>query len=170
MPTNWYMFLVAGLIPLVVGAIYYNPKVMGNAWMKANGFTPETAGGGNMALIFGLSYLFGVIISFSMASLVIHQGGAFSMMMPEVMESGSAVQNEFNTLMQNYGENYRTFGHGAFHGFFASLLFILPILWTIALFEKRSWKYVMIHFGYWAICLMLIGGLICQTLQYAPMN
>ncbi len=170
MPTNWYMFLVAGLIPLIVGAIYYNPKVMGNAWMKSNGFTPETAAGGNMALTFGLSFLFGVIISFMMAGIVIHQGGAFSMMMPGVMESGSEVQNEFNMLMQKYGENSRSFGHGALHGFIITLLFVLPIMWTIALFEKRGWKYVMIHFGYWAICLMLIGGVICQTLTYAPMG
>ena len=170
MPTNWYMFLVAGLIPLVVGAIYYNPKVFGNAWMKVNGFTPETAGGGNMAVIFGLSYLFAVLISMAMSGFVIHQGGAFSMMAPEVMESGSAVQNEFNSLMEKYGENSRTFGHGALHGALVAIFFVMPILWTIALFEKRGWKWVLIHMGYWAICLLLIGGLICSTLEYAPLS
>ena len=33
---------MAGLIPLLVGFIWYNPKVFGTAWMNVNGFTdPE---------------------------------------------------------------------------------------------------------------------------------
>ena len=169
MPTNAYMFLVAGLIPMIVGAIYYNPKIFGNAWMKVNNFTPEYAGGGNMAVIFGVSYLFSVMIAFIMSGMVIPQGGAFSMMYPEVMESGSAVQQEFNQLMEKYGENSRSFTHGAIHGILISILFVLPLLGTVALFERRGWKYIFIHFGYWLICLVLMGGLICATLRYAPM-
>ena len=33
--------LIAALIPLLVGFIYYNPKVMGNAWMKETGLNEE---------------------------------------------------------------------------------------------------------------------------------
>ena len=169
MPTNFYMFFVAGLIPLIVGFIWYNPKVFGNAWMKVNNFTPEFAGGGNKAVIFGVSYLFSVMLAFILSSMVIHQGGAFSMMYPDVLESGSAVQNEFNQLMEKYGENSRDFKHGAIHGIIASIFFVLPLLGTIALFERRGWTYIFIHFGYWLICLILMGGLICSTLHYAPM-
>ena len=170
MPTNAYMFLVAGLIPMIIGSIYYHPKVAGGVWMKTNGFTEETLKGGNMAVIFGLAYLFSVMIAFMMASMTIHQGGAFSMMYPEVMESGSAAQVEFNALMEKYGENSRSFGHGALHGFFAAIFVVLPLVGIIALFERRGWKYVLIHFIYWLISLVLIGGVICSTLTYAPLS
>ena len=170
MPTNFYMFFIAGLIPLVIGAIWYNPKVFGNAWMKTNKFTPEYAGGGNMAVIFGLTYLFSVMLAFILSSIVIHQGGAFSMMFPEIMESGSAAQQEFNNLMVTYGENSRSFGHGVIHGIMVAVFFVLPITAIIALFERRGAKYVLIHLGYWALCLALMGGLICSTLQYAPLS
>ena len=170
MPTNAYMFLVAGLIPLIIGAVYYHPKVAGGAWMKTNNFTEESLKGGNMAVIFGLAYLFSVLIAFIMSSMVIHQGGAFSMMYPDLLESGSAAQIEFNSLMERYGANSRSFAHGALHGFIVTVFFVLPLIGTIALFERRGWKYVLIHFIYWLICLVLMGGVICSTLQYAPLQ
>ena len=81
---------------LWIGAIYYNPKVFGNAWMKANGFTEESMAGANMVKIFGFSYLFSVMIAFTLTSITIHQTHIFSLFMPDVMESGSALQLKFN--------------------------------------------------------------------------
>ena len=170
MPTNWYMLIVAALIPMVIGSIWYNPKVIGGAWMKAAKLDEEYLKEGNMAAIFGFSFLFCLFLALLMPGIVIHQGGAFSMMAPEVFESGSAVQAEFNDLMARYGENSRTFGHGALHGAFAAIMFALPIIAIISLFERRGWKYIWIHFGYWLISLTLMGGLLCATLQYAPLS
>ena len=169
MPINFYWFFIAGLIPLVVGAIYYHPKVAGTAWMRVNQFTEEDISKGNMAVIFGFAYLLGVIASFFMSYIVIHQGGVFGTMYPEVMESGSAAQAEFNELMAKYGDNSRDFGHGALHGGMAALMFAFPVIAINALFERRSWKYVLIHTIYWVISLTLVGGTICATLEYAPM-
>lgn len=170
MPTNFYMFFVAGLIPLLVGWLYYSPMVAGNAWMKSNNFTKESLEGANMGLIMGLAYLFSCFIAFMMAGMVIHQGGAFGMMYPEVMESGSATQQHFNELMQQYGDNSRSFKHGVIHGIITALFFVTPIIAINALFERRGWKYTLIHAGYWIISLALVGGLICATLEYAPMT
>ena len=123
-----------------------------------------------MPLILGLSYLFSCFIAFMMAGVVIHQGGAFGMMYPEVMESGSATQQHFNELMQQYGENSRSFKHGVIHGVITVLFFVTPIIAINALFERRGWKYILIHTGYWLITLALVGGLICSTLEYAPLS
>lgn len=38
---NPLAILVAGVSALVVGFVWYNPKVFGNAWMKAAGMTDE---------------------------------------------------------------------------------------------------------------------------------
>ena len=170
MPTNFYMYFVTALIPLIIGFIYYSPMLVGNAWMKENNFTEEDFKGGNMVKTLGLAYLCGVVISFFMTGIVIHQQAVFSMMMPEVMESGSAAMSDFNGLMGTYGGSFRTFGHGAIHGVITTLLFVFPIIATNSLFEKRSWKYNLIHVGYWLITLVLIGGVLCATIKFGALS
>lgn len=169
MPTNWYMFLLVGIIPLLIGSIYYNPKVVGGAWMNVNGFSDEDLEGANMPLIFGACYLFSVMMAFILSSFVIHQGGVFSMMYPDILETGSSAQQEFNDLMSRYGEAQRGFKHGIVHGLMVTIFFVLPLIAINALFERRGWKYIFIHLGYWLICLTLMGGVLCQSLQYAPL-
>lgn len=164
------MFFVTALIPLVVGALYYSPMLAGNAWMKANNFTEEDLKGGNMVKILGLAYLCSVFISFMMSGFVIHQNGVAQTMMPTILESGSAAQSEFNALMQTYGNNFRTFGHGVIHGLMVAILFVFPVIATNSLFERRGWKYNLIHVGYWAITLALVGGVLCATLEWAPLS
>ena len=170
MPTNFYMFFLTALIPMIVGAVYYHPKVVGNAWMKTNGFTTEFIQKGNMPLIMGLSYVFAVMLSFFVSTLVIHQGAIMSVLYPEAMESGSAAQAYVNDFMANYEDRHRGFSHGAVHGIMITVFFILPIISINALFERRGWKYILIHAGYWLISIMLIGGILCQTLNYAPLS
>ncbi len=169
MPDNFWIFFVSALIPLIIGAIWYHPKIFGSAWMRTNGFTEADLAGGNMVLIFGLSYLFGVLLSFGLSGLVIHQGNVFQMMMPDVMESGHAAQAQFNDLMAQYGTRHRSFGHGAIHGVLAAVVFALPLIGINALFERRGGKYIMIHLGYWVTILLLMGGLICSTLEYSAL-
>jgi hypothetical protein len=82
------------------------------------------------------------------------------------MESGSAEMIAFNDLMTQYGGNFRTFGHGAGHGVMFTVLFVLPLIAINALFERRGWKYIFIHTGFWLINLALMGGLLCATLVY----
>ena len=36
-----WVYAVAALVPLLIGSIWYNPKVFGTAWMKATGFTDD---------------------------------------------------------------------------------------------------------------------------------
>lgn len=170
MPVNFYMYFVVALIPMVVGFIYYHPAVVGNAWMKANNFTAESLKGGNMAVIFIVSYIFSVFLAFSLSGLVIHQTHLFSLFMPEVMESGSAVQTQFNDLMAEYGARHRSFKHGVIHGVIDSIIFVLPIIGINALFERRGWKYIFIHFGYWVITLAVMGGILAQTLRFPAMS
>lgn len=71
MPTNFYMLFVAAAIPLAIGAVYYHPMVVGNAWMKTNGFTAAQLQKGNMAVIFGLSYIFSVLTAVMLSAVVI---------------------------------------------------------------------------------------------------
>ncbi len=170
MPTNFYFLFIVALIPMCVGAIYYHPKVAGNVWMRTNGFTEDSLKGGNMALILGLCYFFSLILSLGLMGIVIHQMAVYQVMMPEIEVSGSDAQTQFNDFMAIYGNNFRTFGHGALHGMATTLIIVLPLIAINALFERRGWKYIAIHTVYWLITLMLMGGILCKTLVFAAVS
>jgi len=61
--TNWPIIFACGLIPMVVGFLYYNPKTFESAWMKSTGLTREDVDGGNMLMIMGISYLLSCLLS-----------------------------------------------------------------------------------------------------------
>ncbi len=160
---NWWIIPVAALIPLVIGFIWYNPKTLGTAWMEAAGMTEEKMQGANMAVIFILSYVFACLIGVALMGMTIHQMGFFSLMnTPELQDVNSETYKDAAMIFSKYGGNFRTFGHGALHGFAATLTFIFPLLATNALFERKSWKYIFINTGYWLISSILMGGVICQ--------
>ena len=159
MEINFIALLVAAIVTLVVGFIWYHPKVFGTIWMKENNFTAEDLKKGNMLKIFGLTYLFSLMITMILMALTIHQSGAFGMIGgPPMLDH---VKPSFTAFMADYGTAYRTFKHGALHGFMASLFFALPLIGINGLFERKSWKYILIHAGFWAVCLTLMGGIVC---------
>jgi hypothetical protein len=41
------------------------------------------------------------------------------------------------------------------------LFLILPVLGINALYEWRSFKYTLVTGGYWVVCGMIMGGIIC---------
>ncbi|MEN9348443.1 MAG: hypothetical protein RLZZ77_1954 [Bacteroidota bacterium] len=155
---------LAALIPLVIGFIYYSPLLFANAWMKAAGVSPERPSGGRMALTFVLVYVCSFFIGFVLEFSVIHQFHVFSILQgePDVMTTGSHTNQVLTSFMTEYGDRFRTFKHGALHGTIVGLLFVTPIIAVNALFERRSFKYIAIHAGYWIITLALMGGVICQ--------
>jgi hypothetical protein len=151
----------SALIPLAVGFVWYNPKTFGNAWMKEVNLDDEKIKGANMPLIFGLTALFAVMLAFGgLYSIVIHQAGVHSLFVGT--ENDPEAQALLKTVMDKYGTSYRTFKHGALHGWIATLAIVLPVLGTNALFERRGFKYIAINVGYWAVSLVLMGGVICQ--------
>lgn len=159
MEMNFLILLLAGLIPMIIGFIWYNPKVFGNTWMKAADMTEDKMKGANMALIFGLSYLFSVLLASALMGIVIHQFGVFSLVGGNAELLSTGIGAEF---MAKYGNDFRTFKHGLLHGFIAGFTFALPILATNALFERKGFKYIAVNAGYWITTLGLMGGVICQ--------
>ncbi len=155
------------LIPLVIGFVWYHPKVFGNAWMAQAGLTEEKLKGGNMALIFGLTYLLSFFLAFALSGIVIHQMGVYSTLANEpgfLVDATAESTVYYNNFMENYGTRFRWFGHGALHGTIAGIVIALPILGMNAMFERKRFKYIAINVGYWVVSLALMGGVICQWL------
>ncbi len=158
-----WIHLVGAIVPLLTGFVWYHPKVFGNIWMKETGIDPEKPSG-NMMVIFGVTALLGFFISFLMTPMVIHQAGLHSMMLgvEGINDPSTEIGGIMKKLMDTYGNNFRTFKHGVLHGVIVGLLFVTPIMAINALFDRKSWKYIMINAGYWTLTLALIGGLVCQ--------
>ncbi len=157
MEINFLALLAAAASTLVIGFIWYNPKVFGTIWMKESGTTEDKMKGANMALIFGMAVFYAFLMAMVLQFLTIHQWGAIGM----IGGDAANAKPSFTAFMNDYGTAFRTFKHGMLHGFIAGLFLALPIVGTNALFERRSWKYTLISGGYWIICFMVMGGIIC---------
>ena len=79
MEINLLALLAAAFSTLVVGFIWYNPKVFGTIWMNESGITEEKMKGGNMAITLLVSFIYAFFIAFVLRFLVIHQTGALGM-------------------------------------------------------------------------------------------
>ena len=157
MEINFLALALASLSTLVVGAIWYNPKVFGTIWMRESGTSMEKMQGSNMALIFGMSLLYAFFIAFVLQMLVIHQFGAMGMIGGNIAEA----KPSYAAFMADYGDNFRTFKHGALHGFMSGIFLALPIIAVNGLFEQKSWKYIAITAGYWTVIMTVMGAIIC---------
>jgi hypothetical protein len=159
---NFPAVLLSALIPLLVGMIYYHPKVFGNIWMKVAGVSPDLQKNANMLIVFTKMILVSIPLAFVIQFLVIHQFLFFSMLAndPSISTPGSPTNIFFKETMSKYGMEFRTFKHGAFHGAFSGLLLAMPIITISSLFENKNWKYILVHTFYWVIVLGLMGGVI----------
>ena len=159
MEMNFIAVLVAATSTLVVGAVWYSPMLFANIWMKESGLTEEELKKGNMLKIFGLTFLFSVMIAMIMQILSIHQFGALGMIGgPDYIETAKP---SYAAFMADYGTAFRTFKHGALHGFMSGLFFALPLIAINGLFEHKSWKYIFIHAGYWTVSMTIMGAIVC---------
>lgn len=159
MEMNFTALLVAAISTLFVGFVWYHPKVFGTVWMKEAGLTEDQLKAGNMLKIFGLTYLFSLFIALIEITLTIHQSGATGMVGGPTKISEALPS--FANFMADYGSAFRTFKHGALHGLISGLFFAFPMIAINGLFERKSWKYILIHSGYWIVTLTIMGSIIC---------
>lgn len=129
MDVNWLAVIVAAISTLIMGFIWYHPKVFGTAWMQESGMTEEKAQQGNMPMTFGATLVLGLLAAWGLA----HYGKK---------------------------ENFDTFMDGAYHAGQIGLLFALPAMAINALFEQKSWRYILINAGYWVVTLAVMGGIL----------
>lgn len=159
MEFNYLAIAVAAVVPLVLGFVWYSPKLFGNVWMRESGMTEEKMKSGNMAVIFGVSLLLSFLLSFFLQFSVIHQTGAVQMIGGDPTVDG--ILPSFQAFMDDYGSAFRTFKHGALHGLLAGLFIVLPIIGINGMFERQSWKHIFVNVGYWTVVLTIMGAILC---------
>ena len=154
---NPWAIPIAAVAALVIGAIWYNPKVFGTTWMRESGLTEEKMKSGNMAKIFGLALLFSAMLALALMQVTNHQMAVLSL----VGGDAALALPSYEAFMIDYGSAFRDYGHGAFHGVIFGVLVALPILGTNALFDRKSAKYIFINAGYWIVTLAVMGAILC---------
>ncbi len=137
---NWLSLVLATLVPIAIGFVYYHKALFGKAWMASIGMTEEKQKEGNMAMILGISLVMSFLIAFFMLNFC----------------NGAGQEGEFDT-----------FKHGAAHGGILSVFLIIPIFITNGLFEQKSWSNMLINAGYWIITLALMGGIL-DSMNHFP--
>jgi hypothetical protein len=64
---SWLAVIIAALSSFVLGGLWYSPMLFGKAWMTENGFTEEKLKQGNMAKIFGGSFVLALVVATNLA-------------------------------------------------------------------------------------------------------
>ena len=64
---NYLAVIAAALSTFLVGGLWYSPALFGKAWMVENGFTEEGLKNSNMAKMFAVAFLLGLIAAFNLA-------------------------------------------------------------------------------------------------------
>jgi Protein of unknown function (DUF1761) len=125
---NHFAVVAAALAAFVIGGLWYSPLLFHKAWMNANGFKEQDLTKSNMAKIFGLSFLFSLIMAYNLAAFL------------------SAPDT--------------TVWWGAAAGALAGIGWVALSIGILGLFERRSWKYVLINGGYFAASFVAMGAIL----------
>ena len=140
---NIFAIIAATLTPMVMGFIYYNPSLMGGAWMRANGFSKE-----NMKAPQPILYLLALLMSFFL-----------SFFLWAWTTGAGGTDGGLQTTAPD-GHSYVTFGHGAVHGILFSVMVLMPIFVTMKVFEQRKWAWAFVNIGYWALTATIMCGIL----------
>ncbi|MBZ0180331.1 MAG: DUF1761 domain-containing protein [Melioribacteraceae bacterium] len=67
---NFLAVIAAAISSFIIGGIWYSPMMFSKAWMNETGHTEEDLKSGNMAMIFGGSFVLSLIIAFNLAAFL----------------------------------------------------------------------------------------------------
>ena len=67
---NWLAVLIAALGSFLLGGLWYSPALFGKAWQREIGLTDEQLKQGNMARIFGLSFVLALLAAWNFANFL----------------------------------------------------------------------------------------------------
>ena len=123
----------------------------------------ERAQTGNALKTYGLAYLYSFFGAYLLTMFAVHQTSIFQLFFgdPAMQDTSSAIYQAASNFMAEFGDRHRSFGHGVIHGIELSLLSVLTFLGVPSLFERRPFKYTMIHAGFWMVAFAIMGGILC---------
>lgn len=134
-PVNYLAVIIAGVVSMVIGFIWYSPFVLGKPWMKEKGYSAEALKKEQkkMGPFYGVSFLLSLIMAYTLS---------------HVMYFGA---NYMQTSFQAAGLT------SAFWMWFG---FVMPVMATGQIFGEKKWKLFGIDTGYQLASLLAMGAVI----------
>ena len=158
---NFPVLIGCAFIPFFVAFIYFHPKVLGGeSWKRTAQLTVEQNNKAIKPLQLLASIFLNFLLAFGVFTLTVHGTHVLAITGPDVsaFNDGSAL-----AFMQEYGDNFRTLKHGIGHGLIMALFFfVIPILGYAVIFERKSFKYLLVNAGFWGISLTLMACIISK--------
>jgi len=159
MELNYFAFFLISFIPLFIALVWYRSDSFMMNWLGENivstkiRLTPV-----KMLVAFVLS----VSLVYGYMNLIIHQLGFYELFFTDIMMGSEEAKQITTDFLSKYGQKHRHFGHGVLHGAMNAFLFALPLIGFFAILGDKKMKFVGLHFSYWLVTSMVIGGLISE--------
>jgi hypothetical protein len=126
---NWLAVIVAAVSSFVLGGIWYGP-LFGKRWQSQLGLSDEKIAGGNVAMIFGISFILTFIVALALGLLI-------NAVLPS----------------PDLASGLRT-------GFEVSLLFVATTIGINYLFARHSLALYGIDVGYMVLMFAVMGAIL----------
>ena len=131
---NLFAVLVAGIVPMVIGALWYGP-IFGQRWMALMETTEEELREGfNPLKTYGVSFVLALVTAFILAQLFAGMGGAAGIL-SIAGKGGDALAGVYLALL-------------------ALIAFILPVGYQSVAFEGRKAGLFWLNFGHNGVALL----------------
>lgn len=137
---NILVALCAAFIPMIIGAIFYGP-LFGKQWMDSLGYTesniPEPI---KMPIVYIVSLLLSFVLAYALGYVIAH------------------THKGLNDVGELVFRSHYTFGHGMVHGIQVAIIFVFPVLISNLLFQRNTWKNILMNVVYWGLTISLMAG------------
>ena len=150
---NLLAVLVAGIVPMIIGALWYGP-LFGKRWLELMETTEEEIQEGfNPLKTYGVSFLLALVTAFILAQLFAGMGGTERAISVVGMGGTSGFVSVAGTGADALA--------GVYLALMALIAFILPVAYQSFAFEGRKAGLVWLNLGYNA------AALLCQAVIIA---
>lgn len=133
---NYLAVVVAGIVSMALGFLWYSPIVLGKQWMKERGLSSETLKKAQkeMGKLYGISFVVSLITAYVLTHVMV--------------------------LSENFF-HYPMLQTGLTTAFWMWLGFMMPVQVTATIFsDKKNWKLFGIDTGYQLVSLLAMGVVI----------
>lgn len=134
-PVNYAAVFAAAVLSMIIGYVWYGP-LFGKAWMEEIGMSKsemDKAQKAGMAKSYGLMFVGSLVMAWVLANAIVF-AGAYTQM------TGLSA--------------------GLMSAFFNWLGFIVPVMLSGVLWEKKSWRLWGLQSGYYLVTLFAMGALL----------
>lgn len=135
---NFIAVIIAGIVSMGLGFLWYSPMVLGKQWMKEKGFTAESLKKAQkeMGTLYGLSFVVSLVTAYVLFHVMVMSLNFF---------------------------HYSWLSTGLMSGFWMWLGFMMPVQITATIFsDKKNWKLFGIDTGYQLVSIMAMGAVIAM--------